>query len=1416
MSSYIADESPQVVTDQQSRGGRAMTFDGVNDYISCGSPASLQLSSGAFTISLWYKSSTPVEGGFGSCGSQGWIVSPQRFWYLGAWRNWSSGNGPFDGVWNHVAYTFDSGTLKRYINGYLDQTLTSVTGTYANGGTVVLGNYGGNYFTGQQHDYRIYDRALTAAEIVAMYNATKQSGGDVKGTLYAANLLAHYWLEDRNPNWSIVQVAYDSGPGGYHGKLFGSMGSYTGTDVPSCLMNEIGYAPHRIDDYDAAGYTDLMTPLTYLLAGGSEGKASVLTNQSWNGLTGLSGMKFLNGALAGYAVNRAINANSGGDFTPAANHTYMMVCEIATSRRLVSGESIYFYFTGGQQGPTMLLLPSPNNIADERDFNTYNSSLYVPTSGFQQYLVGFPATNVTGGDLSIFIKRVRYYDLGAQTDTLLTGMVGSHEMPARSQDTTKSVIGASLAYPGKLAKRAQPKGSPCATFDGTNDYAGRDATDFQFTGDYSVSSWVYLGAVQTGRIAGRHESNVGWMLRIESTGAASVWRNANSVASRRLLKTGTWNHIVGVAEGSTGRVYVNGVLDTEGSITSSTHGVATSADMRIARNGTSYLNGRVSDVRVFNRAMSAAEVASVYAGNDIASGLIGSWPCDAKSGLTLLDTSDHGNHLICSGMTTGQLWANTQDNYHSRVARGARLSKGRRGYRTLDGSTQFFSRASHSKVTTEVGKALWFVADFTPLAFDAANGSGIIGKYQGSSFEWTLYLEPVSNQPRIIVYDTAGSVHNVYASASVAGTREFIIGYIDDTGSGGAIGISKNGGAFVTSTYAGIHTRQTSSNFDIGTIVSAATYALEGRIYLAAVGKINSISSINTIRDVLYNSGSPLSYSQLTASQISDFGVQCWYDCDEWGPQLRDKHSGLVLTGTGYDSDYPTPAPSGLVTSPARDYVTFLVDPAGSFNGGDDTHYEVTTGQKLWYAAVIRNPVYSGAGGGIIGKYSSVQEYLLYTLQSSGVNYIANVVFAANGAASSPAAVAPASGDWYLAFGYVDATGGNVVSAVAANAGSFVVGTLVTGQSPRNTTDNFQIGTFFSANQLNGDMMFAAIGKDPTLTMTQVRDILYNGGDFITFDELSAAQKTGMGLSDWFELGEYRGDMQPLASKVSARALTPNGDIIPSATTHGVSGSLPPIDTSIDFTGAALSGGTAAAWTSKQYLGYLTCDGTVGRVVSSAISGKLTGGQISIYARVRNLDFSTSPTILAADNGAGANRAEFYFSSGNIANIWTTTNTPLGPSLGTKFADGLWHDVLLVWSGTSATLYVDGAIWGTGTTPVSFASLYAGLTRAYVLSYANGGTNFFKGDIARLLIADGLRAPSNILSASNILDLRFDGPNCDDEQGRVLSSVWASGHTPAKLTVPTAYKHGVVLPAGMNKSATELGERRFSIFKQDQ
>ena len=163
--------------------GGSLSFDGVDDYATV---SNVQPNTNDFTISVWvYKNnntSNDYVWDFGANG--GTLASGTSVGYgfryynstLGGGSNmYTQGTIPNINEWYEVTITRNNGTSSMYVNGAF---VTSASGDTHNisSSTLYIGRYGGG--TGYEHDgrmsnFKIYNKALTAAEVLQNYNATK-------------------------------------------------------------------------------------------------------------------------------------------------------------------------------------------------------------------------------------------------------------------------------------------------------------------------------------------------------------------------------------------------------------------------------------------------------------------------------------------------------------------------------------------------------------------------------------------------------------------------------------------------------------------------------------------------------------------------------------------------------------------------------------------------------------------------------------------------------------------------------------------------------------------------------------------------------------------------------------------------------------------------------------------------------------------------------------------------------------------------------------------------------------------------------------------------------------------------------------------------------------------------------------------
>jgi hypothetical protein len=163
----------------------------VDDYVNIGNPASLNQAFSQLTIEAWVKFNGFTDS------DQNYIVAKDSVSGR-SWGLWAMGgshragmivftstgvfyntNGPVlsTGVWYHLVGVFDGSSVKIYVNGILGDSIPASGTTNTNPSSINIGRreLSGHqsWINGLIDDVLIYNRALSEAEIKALYDATK-------------------------------------------------------------------------------------------------------------------------------------------------------------------------------------------------------------------------------------------------------------------------------------------------------------------------------------------------------------------------------------------------------------------------------------------------------------------------------------------------------------------------------------------------------------------------------------------------------------------------------------------------------------------------------------------------------------------------------------------------------------------------------------------------------------------------------------------------------------------------------------------------------------------------------------------------------------------------------------------------------------------------------------------------------------------------------------------------------------------------------------------------------------------------------------------------------------------------------------------------------------------------------------------
>ncbi len=196
------------------------------------------------------------------------------------------------------------------------------------------------------------------------------------------------------------------------------------------------------------------------------------------------------------------------------------------------------------------------------------------------------------------------------------GGVAAYQFDGNAEDTAGDHDATLVGSPGYGEGRI----GQALTLDGTAQYADLGAPVLNTASDYTASAWVKLdkadGAFQT--VVSQDGASVSDFF-LQYSGANQ--RFAMSFAGVRALspekpEVGRWYHLAGVRDTVNGelRLYVDGQL--AGSVSACSPWTTPSGNTVIGRgkyngNPVDYLDGAVDEVRLFDRALSAAEIAQL-------------------------------------------------------------------------------------------------------------------------------------------------------------------------------------------------------------------------------------------------------------------------------------------------------------------------------------------------------------------------------------------------------------------------------------------------------------------------------------------------------------------------------------------------------------------------------------------------------------------------------------------------------------------------------------------------------------------------------------------------------------------------------------------------------------------------------------
>ena len=166
----------------------SISFDGTDDYITTFGTGRVPTSAAAYTVSVWcYRNRNNV--GYEELLAQWTYANSGNSFYFGFnnsnvrftdnWNDVTVSGAGNTGVWMNLVGIYSVSNAYIYLNGSLSATFGSGF-TYTGTGPFLIGRQGeltSEYFGGRIANTLIYNRALSATEVLQNYNATKTRFG---------------------------------------------------------------------------------------------------------------------------------------------------------------------------------------------------------------------------------------------------------------------------------------------------------------------------------------------------------------------------------------------------------------------------------------------------------------------------------------------------------------------------------------------------------------------------------------------------------------------------------------------------------------------------------------------------------------------------------------------------------------------------------------------------------------------------------------------------------------------------------------------------------------------------------------------------------------------------------------------------------------------------------------------------------------------------------------------------------------------------------------------------------------------------------------------------------------------------------------------------------------------------------------